>query len=119
MEPLIGYIELAERLYSGEYVQGAWNFGPNETSHKTVKEVVEHMKINLPELNYTISQEKLDHEAGLLYLDITKSRKNLDWSPKWSFEKCLFATGEWYKAYMDNEDMLVFSRNQIHEYIDE
>ena len=119
LEPLIGYMELAERLYSGEYVQGSWNFGPNETSHKTVREVVKHIKIDLPELDYDISRKKTDHEAGLLYLDITKSRKNLDWIPKWSFEKCLTATVEWYKAYMNNKDMLEFSKKQIHEYLDE
>ncbi len=119
LEPLIGYMELAERLYSGENVQGSWNFGPNETSHKTVRDVVECMKIELPELNYDISREKFDHEAGLLYLDITKSRRDLDWIPKWSFEKCLTATVEWYKAYMNNKDMLEFSKKQIHEYLDE
>ena len=119
LEPLIGYMELAERLYSGENVQGSWNFGPNETSHKTVRDVVEYMKIELPELNYDISREKFDHEAGLLYLDITKSRRDLDWIPKWSFEKCLTATVEWYKAYMNNKDMLEFSKKQIHEYLDE
>lgn len=119
MEPLTGYMELAERLYSGGFVQGSWNFGPNETSHKTVREVVERIKINLPELNYEISKERSDHEAGLLYLDITKSCKNLEWTPKWSFEKSLFITSEWYKAYMNNEDMLEFTKNQIHEYLDE
>ncbi len=119
LEPLIGYMELAERLYSVENVQGSWNFGPNETSHKTVRDVVEYMKIELPELNYDISREKFDHEAGLLYLDITKSRRDLDWIPKWSFEKSLTATVEWYKAYMNNKDMLEFSKKQIHEYLDE
>ena len=65
-------MELAERLYSGENVQGSWNFGPNETSHKTVRDVVEYMKIELPELNYDISREKFDHEAGLLLFRYNK-----------------------------------------------
>ena len=119
LEPLFGYLELAKKLYSGDTVQGAWNFGPKESSHKTVREVVDHMKVALPELNYKISSKKSDYEAGLLYLDISKSCKYLDWSPKWSFEKCLIATSEWYKAYIDNKDMLEFSKNQIHEYLDE
>ena len=39
-------------------------FWADETSHKTVRDVVEYMKIELPELNYDISREKFDHEAG-------------------------------------------------------
>jgi CDP-glucose 4,6-dehydratase len=59
------------------------------------------------------------HEAHNLSLDITKAKKILDWSPKWSLSNAIDKTVEWHKAQMSGKNMLEMSVNQIKEFLKE
>ena len=97
LEPLHGYLLLAERLYADpKNYSSEFNFGPSNDSNKKVLEVVEHI-CSCWNLSYFIQNKKdVFHEANILNLDISKAKKILQWEPIWGFEQSLNKTIEWY-----------------------
>jgi CDP-glucose 4,6-dehydratase len=121
LEPLFGYIELASRLFAGEEsLIGAWNFGPNDTDLRSVKEAVDILMCLCDDKQPTIRQSgDHPHEADMLKLDITKAKTRLTWKPVWSLKEALEHTLLWHQESLKNEDMLTFTRAQISEYSDQ
>jgi CDP-glucose 4,6-dehydratase len=120
LEPLSGYITLAEKLYiDGNNYSQAWNFGPKEDDAKSVKWIVENIikkfeqKIKWENEEFKNNEQQ---EAKILKLDSSKSRNLLGWHPLWNIDYALDKTLEWNKAYLDNEDMKLFTMKQINEY---
>jgi len=119
LEPLSGYLMLAEALYEqGEPFAEAWNFGPNEEDAKSVSWVVDKLCTRIPGAAWEIDIQKQSHEAGLLKLDNSKSKANLGWSPRWNLETALIKTLEWHKAWRDDEDMDKLTNMQITEFLE-
>jgi CDP-glucose 4,6-dehydratase len=108
LEPLYGYLVLAERLYrDGMKYAGGWNFGPMESDARTVQWIVEKICRLLPENpGYTIDEGPHPHEANYLKLDCSKAHHELGWWPRWSVDTALQKTVQWYQAYRGHEDML-------------
>lgn len=121
LEPLTGYLKLAEALCTknGNNYSGAWNFGPGEKGDATVGEIAHKVaeywgqgEIVLPE-----AAVRQPHETGVLRLDITKARQQLDWNPRWSIDRALQETVSWYKAWHSGQDMLAYTLAQIDAYL--
>ncbi len=112
LEPLSGYLLLAENLYNFQKVKSnedvnvfatAFNFGPYIESNKTVKKLLEEIIKSWPN-NLDIKYKKdILHEAGLLNLQIDKAYQFLQWNPKWTFEKTVSYTINWYKNFHENK----------------
>lgn len=120
LEPLSGYLKLAEKLCSSDarVFEKGWNFGPNEKDDATVGEVANKMAA-LFSLNhdYIITNEMNHfHEAKILKLDSSKAKKELAWHPQWSLDTSLGLTVDWYKAWKQQEDMQAYSFDQILRY---
>ena len=101
LEPLSGYLCLAEKLYlDGSRYAQAWNFGPSDTDARSVGWIVEQTA-NLwgDGAKYKMDNRQHPHEAGFLKLDCNKARTLLRWAPRLSLEEALTWTVEWYKAY--------------------
>lgn len=101
LEPLSGYILLAEKMYcNGREYSGAWNFGPNMDSILNVWDIAKMVvqKYGSGKLK-DVSNINEPHEAKLLCLDISKSRFILGWKPKLSIEQAIDMTVDWYKNY--------------------
>jgi CDP-glucose 4,6-dehydratase len=119
LEPLTGYLMLAEKLYTdGPRYAEAWNFGPDDTDAKGVEWIAERFS----ELwgygfNYSVDKDPQPHEASYLKLDCSKAKAGLGWNPKWNLEKALEATIEWYKAWLAREDIRSFTESQIDHYL--
>jgi len=119
LEPLSGYLMLAEKLYSeGNAFASSWNFGPLDSDTRTVEEVT-NMLIKEWGQGANWRQEGNDqpYEANFLKLDCSKARKYLNWSPKWSLETAMIKIVEWQRAYKSQQSMLQFSLKQINEYM--
>ncbi|VFQ47294.1 CDP-glucose 4,6-dehydratase [Desulfoluna butyratoxydans] len=121
LEPLRGYLMLAEKLYlSGPQFSGAWNFGPAEEDTRTVLSVVKKLCVTwgAPE-GYALMDGNHPHEAGLLKLDCSKARERLGFNPYWHIDIALEKVVAWAKARERGEDMLAFSQRQIAQYQEE
>ena len=119
LEPLSGYLKLAQELYAGnETAVGAWNFSPVDASHRPALWIVEQLKARLPAAQFNIQCEtqKGFHETHVLKLDSSKSQKQLNWHPKWPIEQTLDKVCDWYVASREKADVVQTCRKQIEEY---
>jgi CDP-glucose 4,6-dehydratase len=117
LEPLSGYLVLAEKLYNtGETFADAWNFGPGDDSCQSVRSVIEKISIMLPELHWDLDAEEQLHEAGILKLDSSKAKNLLGWNAQWSLDKALQKTVEWYQGWKAGEDMREKTIKQIQDF---
>ena len=119
LEPLRGYIMLAEQL-AGDHAPefaSAWNFGPNDADAKPVDWVVKKFLANWGTGNDWASQPgDHPHEAHWLKLDSSKSASLLGWRPAIGLEEALRSTTEWYRRARSGQDMRHFSKDQILNY---
>jgi len=118
LEPLFGYLLLAEKLYeNGAKYSQAWNFGSDEKDSRSVLWIVKKLCFKWGEAaSYEIDKGKHPHEAHYLKLDCTKVKKRLDWNPKWDLEKALDKIVEWTRAYKERKDLRRVCYNQIELY---
>ena len=118
LEPLSGYLMLAERLVTdGAAFAEAWNFGPEEFDAKPVSWIVEQLCQKLPNARWELEGTPQPHEAGLLKLDSAKAKSRLGWAPRWSLETALDKTVEWHQAWKERQSILEISINQIDTYV--
>lgn len=117
LEPLSGYLMLAERLVTdGTDFAEAWNFGPDESDAKPVSWIMERLCQKIPHANWELERTPQPHEAGLLKLDSTKAKNRLGWAPRWSLETALDKTVEWHRAWKEGQSMAEVTINQIEAY---
>ena len=118
LEPLTGYLILAERLYSdGPKFAEPWNFGPQDTDARNVGWITEKFSELWGEgFTYSIDKDPQPHEATYLKLDCSKAKAQLEWYPKWDLGKALRATVDWYKAWSNKENVRDICLSQIEEY---
>jgi CDP-glucose 4,6-dehydratase len=118
MEPLRGYITLAERLYEfGPSFGEAWNFGPNDEDAKSVGWIVEQMANAWgPNAQWDVDTGEHPHEARCLKLDISKARNRLNWHPALRLQEALALIIDWAKKFSAGADMRRLTLNQIKAY---
>ena len=118
LEPLAGYLLLAEKLYKrGPAYAQAWNFGPDAGDAKDVEWIVKRLFAAWPEApGYVIDKGRHPHEAHYLKLDSSKARRELGWKPRWHTGQAIDRIVAWTRAYAAKEDILQFCLGQIREY---
>jgi CDP-glucose 4,6-dehydratase len=118
LEPLRGYLMLAERLHTdGVGFGGAWNFGPGEEDARPVAWIVEQMaRLWGNGAAWVVDQDQQPHEAGLLRLDITKARARLGWHPEMDIGRACELVVDWARARHRGEDMRRYTLGQILDY---
>ncbi len=119
LEPLSGYLKLAELLFIDEKLpHEAYNFGPSIDSNKSVQDLVETIFKYWPGAWQSTKKRESLHEAKLLHLQIEKAKHYLDWVPKWDFDKTIELTVNWYKSYSSNKSALECCMHDLLRYID-
>jgi CDP-glucose 4,6-dehydratase len=121
LEPLSGYLVLAEKLYSqGPAFAEAFNFGPLEEDAKPVQWIVEQLTQNWGDgAAWHLDGGTHPHEAHYLKLDCSKARATLAWTPRWHLGQALQAIIVWHKAqnaHKDKPDMRALCLQQISDY---
>jgi CDP-glucose 4,6-dehydratase len=119
LEPLRGYLMLAERLWeNGASFTGGWNFGPQADDVQPVKNVLAVLRTELGNGLRWVTPAKTDfrHEAELLKLDTSKAQTFLGWSPVWRLTDALKATVAWYRAAHETKSMRATTLAQISAY---
>lgn len=119
LEPLSGYLRLAERLCrDGVACADGWNFGPGSDSEQTVGAVVQRLATLWgPDARWRVDSDgRHPHEAGLLALDSAKARHRLEWSPRWSLDQALAASVSWFQDWSAGADMHAVTLHHIAAY---
>ena len=117
LEPLSGYITLAEHLFTdGRMFEGAWNFGPENGTDRTVSWIVERLVAATKSGMWQLSQDPQPHEANYLKLDSSKAISQLGWSPRWDLNTSLEKILEWHASWRNGEDMHKYTCAQIAAY---
>ena len=118
LEPLSGYLLLAQKLYQeGTAYADGWNFGPSDEDAKPVQWIVEKLTKSWGEgANWKLDGGEHPHEAHYLKLDCSKARARLDWHPRWHLDETLDKIVDWNRAYRDGADMRDVTMSQIKAY---
>ena len=118
MEPLHGYLMLAEQLFEhGPDFGEAWNFGPNDEDAKPVSWIVEQMAALWgADAEWKIDTGQHPHEAHYLKLDISKARARLDWYPVLRLKDALELIIDWSKQRAAGVNMRQLTLDQLRTY---
>jgi CDP-glucose 4,6-dehydratase len=118
LEPLRGYLLLAERLTEDpDRYASAWNFGPAESDAKQVRWIADELaRLWGDKASWKEDAGVHPHEAHSLKLDISKTRVHLDWHPLLSLNLALDWIVEWYRAFHSGSDLQLVTRTQINRY---
>ncbi len=122
LEPLHGYLLLAESLLSPEPAQAArfataFNFGPSDADARPVAWIAEQMSAFWGDgASWRIDDAPSPHEAGYLKLDSSRAHADLGWSPQLSLHQALELLVSWYRAWESGSDMHAFTLTQIQQY---
>ena len=119
LEPLHGYLRLAERLsVDGDAFAEGWNFGPEDSDAQPVAWVADKM------CEYwgdnaawsDVSSPDQPHEANLLRLNFDKARERLAWEPRLQLAQALRWTIEWYKCFNEGGNVRALTEQQISDF---
>lgn len=118
LEPLSGYLLLAQRLYEdGPAHAQAWNFGPLDDDAQPVQWIADYLTRAWGEgARWEQDTGENPHEATYLKLDCSKARARLGWRPRWSLAEALDRILAWQRAYLNGADLREITLRQIVEY---
>ena len=119
MEPIYGYLKLAQKLYLDKKFVGSWNFGPNVKNNIKVIEVVKFGKKYLNSKSKIKLIKKKLYESEHLALNSTKSLKYLNWKTYLNSKKALELSFDWYKCFnniKEKNKIVKISLSQIRNY---
>ena len=118
LEPLRGYLRLAERLVEepSRFASG-WNFGPIDTDAKPVRWIAEELARSWGNGASWVEDSAFHpSEARFLKLDASKSKAELNWHPALPLEQALGWIVEWYRAFAQRQDVRALTLEQIERY---
>jgi CDP-glucose 4,6-dehydratase len=117
LNPLSGYLRLAEELWRSQTVAEAWNFGPREGDARTVRWIVERLAALWGgAFEWELDEGENPPEAGHLALDSGKAERRLGWRAEWDLAQALERIVEWHEAERRGDDMRRVSLEQIERF---
>lgn len=118
LEPLRGYLTLAERLFvDGASYAEAFNFGPREGDAQPVEWIVRQLAAKWGDSAvWQLDDANHPYEASLLRLDSSKAGHRLAWRPVLNLDAGLQLTVDWARANLEGQDMHAYTRAQINDY---
>jgi len=111
LNPLAGYLLLGQRLLEdrAEFAE-SWNFGPDQSDHWTVNEVVQHAQRNWDKIRYESIPDAESREVPLLTLNVQKARRKLGWKPGWNLREGIEQTISWYRRFCEHGEVLTLGQ---------
>ena len=115
LEPLSGYLLLAEKLFSeGARYAEAWNFGPRDEGAQPVRWLAESLTRLWGEgARWAVDGAEHPHEAQFLKLDCSKAHALLGWQPRLPLAQALEWIVDWHRALKRGDDMGAVCAAQI------
>jgi CDP-glucose 4,6-dehydratase len=112
LDPLAGYLVLAERLHGSAEWAAPWNFGPQDA--QPVSWVVDRVRERWP-LDVRVEPPPDAVEAPALRLDASQARERLGWEPRLQASAAVAATVSWYDEVRAGTDARAVTLTQIEE----
>ena len=117
LDPLAGYLNLAEYLARNSMCPDALNFGPELADCINTSRLADLVARQWSDTaTWECEPTTLLHEAQLLRLNTNAAREVLKWRPKWPLNEAVRHTVSWHRAWLSGYDMQSFSRDQIKQY---
>jgi CDP-glucose 4,6-dehydratase len=119
LEPLAGYIRLAELLSSqdGANFAAGWNFGPPEEDCQPVSYIADKLAASWGKgVSWFLTDQAQPHEASFLKVDASKARAKLNWKSRLRLDEALAWTAEWYRAQNHGTAAAALVAAQIERY---
>jgi CDP-glucose 4,6-dehydratase len=118
LEPLSGYLLLAQNLYEdGRHFDEAWNFGPTFDDAQSVRSIVDRLvRLWGNEASWQMDVTRNSHETTHLKLDISKTQSRLGWHPRWDLDVALQKIIKWHRTWLDDGDVRLMCLDQINEF---
>ncbi len=120
LEPLYGYLLLLMKLHKKQKLSNSsFNFGPNKSNNKSVNDVINLINKdfnNFVKVTKKNNSSKNYHESKILMLNSNKSKKILNWKTKYNLEQSIKLTTLWFKAFIENKNILKLTQEQIRNY---
>lgn len=118
LEPLSGYLMLAEHLTSDpEQFSGSWNFGPKLEDARSVEYIVRYLSNKTGSQKWKFDQKNHEKEAQLLFLDTSKARSLLNWKTLLNLDETLNLCSDWYLGYFNGMDVQEKCTTEIAAYV--
>ena len=117
LEPLTGYLTLAQKLWQQPALAGAYNFGPTISDAVAVRELVElaRLAFGKGEARYGDGGEG-PHESASLTLDVAKAEAVLGVAPRLNLARAIERTMAWYRAHSQGADAGVLCAADIADF---
>ena len=108
LDPVNGYLLLAMKIYFNyKKYSGSWNFGPSYKQVKSVRSIVNLIiKKSKKKIEVVVLRNK-NYESYCIKLNSSKSKKKLNWKPKYNFEDAINLTYDWYSQYLINKSSII------------
>jgi len=117
LDAVSGYLRLAECLYAADCAcTSAFNFGPMPDCNRTVADLMEAVLRGWPGSWEDRPEDQGPHESVRLQLEISKARELLGWSPRWSFDKAVDQTVNWYRRVEEGASPLELCLSDLTRY---
>lgn len=117
LEPLGGYLMLAERLSCDPTLATAFNFGPDREANRSVSQLVEEILLHWPGCWNDHSDLAASHEAARLDLTTDRAFHQLGWGPRWDFSTTVAETIQWYRRHHEGGSAREICLEQIERYV--
>jgi CDP-glucose 4,6-dehydratase len=114
LNPLSGYLVLAQRLWSSREHAEGWNFGPGDADARPVRWIIERLGDAWGEpIAWRQKEGAAPHEAQHLKVDSSKARTRLGWTPTWDLGEALQSIAAWYRTEQSGGDLRRHALDQI------
>lgn len=116
LEPLYGYMLLAEQMYRSRIYVGDWNFGPDLSEDAPVKKIADlYSEYWSKDVSFSSEKDSF-REAKYLRLDSSKANAELGWKPLWDLHEAVKKTFCWYEEFLKGSDVKLITLDQINNY---
>ena len=120
LEPLFAYLMIAAEQTAHPELAGTYNIGPADEGCTRIADLTAKFAAAWGDgLRSTVQPDGGPHEAHFLKLDCSKVRDVFGWKPRWSFDRTIVKTAEWYRVWAEGGDLRAVTDRQITEFLED